>query len=112
MVMLRQDAQAQASFSWHDDRTDLKYLKPAVSDAMVTAIVQLTDGETAMRLHSFEPFKFAKAGDCVCFSGAAVHESVPRKSAPVVEVQHSRGSASARTTSSSEVAYKIAFFLD
>ena len=76
---LRQDQHANALFKWHDDLNDLKGLRPAVSEQMVTAIVQLNDGDTAMRLYDFEPHKFSQAGNCVLFNGAAVHESVPLK---------------------------------
>ena len=76
---LRQDRHANALFKWHDDLKDLKGLRPAVSEQMVTAIVQLNDGDTAMRLYDFEPHKFSQAGNCVLFNGAAVHESVPLK---------------------------------
>ena len=61
---------------------------------MVTAIVQLNDGDTAMRLYDFEPHKFSQAGNCVLFNGAAVHESVPWKDP------------------GDRVVFKVAFFLD
>ena len=72
---LRQDKHANAIFKWHDDLRDLKGLKPPVSDKMVTAIVQLSDGDTAMRLYGFEPHKYSNAGDGVLFNGAALEES-------------------------------------
>ena len=50
---LHQDQRANAVFKWHDDLRDLKGLKPPVSEKMVTAIVQLNDGDTAMRLYDF-----------------------------------------------------------
>ena len=93
---LQQDKHANALFAWHDDLQDLKGLRPAVSDKMVTAIVQLNDGETAMRLHDFQPHKFTKAGDAVLFNGAAVHESLPWKD----------------SMNSSRVVFKVAFFMD
>ena len=76
---LRQDKHANAIFKWHDDLRDLKGLKPPVSDKMVTVIVQLSDGDTAMRLYGFEPHKYSNAGDGVLFNGAAAHESLPWK---------------------------------
>ena len=91
---LRQDRHANALFKWHDDLKDLKGLRPAVSEQMVTAIVQLNDGDTAMRLYDFEPHKFSQAGNCVLFNGAAVHESVPLKDP------------------GDRVVFKVAFFLD
>ena len=91
---LRQDQHANAVFKWHDDLRDLKGLKPPVSENMITAIVQLNDGDTAMRLYDFEPHKFSQAGDCVLFNGAAVHESVPWKDP------------------GDRVVLKVAFFLD
>ena len=93
---LQQDKRANAIFAWHDDLRDLKGLRPAVSEKMVTAIIQLNDGDTAMRLYDFEPHKFSKAGDGVLFSGTAVHESVPWKD----------------TTTHSHVVFKVAFFMD
>jgi len=91
---LRQDRHANALFKWHDDLRDLKGLKPPVSENMITAIVQLNDGDTAMRLYNFEPHKFSQAGDCALFKGAAVHESVPWKDP------------------GDRVVLKVAFFLD
>ena len=38
-----------------------------ISEQMVTAIVQLNDGDTAMRLYDFEPHTFSQAGDCALF---------------------------------------------
>ena len=77
--LLRQDKHANAVFSWHDDLNDLKGLRPKVSEQMASFIVQLNDGDTAMRLYDFEPHKFSHAGDCAVFNGAAVHESLPWK---------------------------------
>ena len=91
---LLQDRHANALFKWHDDLKDLKGLRPAVSEQMVTAIVQLNDGDTAMRLYDFEPHKLSQAGNCVLFNGAAVHESVPLKDP------------------GDRVVLKVAFFLD
>ena len=61
---LRQDRHANAMFKWHDDLKDLKGLRPAVSENMVTVIVQLNDGDTAMRLYDFEPHKFSQTQSC------------------------------------------------
>ena len=81
-------------FKWHDDLKDLKGLRPAVSENMVTVIVQLNDGDTAMRLYGFEPHKYSHAGSTVLFKGAAVHESLPWKDP------------------GDRVVFKVAFFLD
>ena len=91
---LRQDRHANAMFKWHDDLKDLKGLRPAVSENMVTVIVQLNDGDTAMRLYGFEPHKYSHAGSTVLFKGAAVHESLPWKDP------------------GDRVVFKVAFFLD
>ena len=91
---LTQDKRTQAVFSYHDDLSDLAHLKPKVKEQMVSAIVQLTDGESAMRMWSFHPHKYERAGDGVLFSGAAIHETLPWKDPAGREVM------------------KVAFFLD
>ena len=72
--ILTQDESSQAVFAWHDDRRDIKG-----KAGMVTAVVQLCEGESAMRIWSFQPHKYDAPGSCAIFCGSAIHESVPWK---------------------------------
>ena len=83
---------AQAIFTWHDDRSDQK--KSRLS--MVTAVVQLSQGVSAMRVWGFEPSIYWERGACKCFLGGSVHESVPWKESEVANAAPVR---------------KVAFFL-
>ena len=77
MHLLLQDESQQASFSWHDDASDIGH----EGVHMTTVIVSLSNVPSCMRMWGFQPFLFEGAGAACAFAGAATHESVPRKSA-------------------------------
>ena len=47
-----------------------------VGPSLKHAIVQLNDGDTAMRLYDFEPHKFSQAGNCVLWCCCALERAV------------------------------------
>jgi hypothetical protein len=58
---------------------------------MTTVIVSLTHERSCMRMWGFDGYVFEGAGAACAFAGAALHESVPRRSdapagAPVFKV--------------------------
>ena len=75
MHFLLQDESQQASFSWHDDASDIGH----EGVHMTTVIVSLSDVTSCMRMWGFQPFLFEGVGAGCAFAGAATHESVPRK---------------------------------
>ena len=92
MHFLRDDAQGQASFTYHDDVGDLTTVAGVTAD-LLTAVVQVSSTRTAMRMYGFEPAVFDKMGSAKIFRGGAVHQSCPR-------------------LDRSEQAVKVVFFLD
>ena len=74
MHFLLQDDSQQASFSWHDDASDVGH----EGMHMTTVIVSLSIVPSCMRMWGFQPFLFEGEGAACAFAGAALHESVPR----------------------------------
>ena len=74
MHFLLQDDSQQASFSWHDDASDIGHK----GMHMTTVIVSLSIVPSCMRMWGFQPFLFQGVGAACAFAGAALHESVPR----------------------------------
>ena len=74
MHFLLQDDSQQASFSWHDDASDVGH----EGMHMTTVIVSLSIVPSCMRMWGFQPFLFQGLGAACAFAGAALHESVPR----------------------------------
>ena len=70
---LLQDNSEQASFSWHDDASDIGH----EGMHMTTVIVNLSAHPSCMRMWGFQPFLFQGTGAACAFAGAALHESVP-----------------------------------
>ena len=77
MHFLLQDDSQQASFSWHDDASDIGH----EGMHMTTVIVSLSKVPSCMRMWGFQPFLFEGVGAACAFAGAATHESVPHKRA-------------------------------
>jgi hypothetical protein len=75
MHFLLQDDSQQASFSWHDDASDIGH----EGMHMTTVIVSLSSVPSCMRMWGFQPFLFQGEGAACAFAGAALHESVPRR---------------------------------
>ena len=75
MHFLLQDDSQQASFSWHDDASDIGHK----GIHMTTVIVSLSIVPSCMRMWGFQPFVFEGVGAACAFAGAALHESVPRR---------------------------------
>ena len=76
MHFLMQDASEQASFTWHDDATDI-----GADSHMTTVIVSLSKELSGMRIWGFRPHLFNGMGSAAVFAGAALHESLPRHDA-------------------------------
>jgi hypothetical protein len=83
MHLLRQDVSEQASFALHSDANDLRHTIKGDLEEMTTAIVNLTDEISAMRMWGMAPAVYRGQGHSVAFPGAALHESLRRaKGAP------------------------------
>ena len=82
MHFLLQDPSQQAEFSWHDDSEDISPESgPHVhSEEMTTVIVSLSETCSGMRIWGCSPVLYDGQGSCVAFPGAALHESLPRRS--------------------------------
>ena len=53
---------------------------------MTTVIVNLSDERSCMRMWGFDAYLFEGAGAACAFDGAALHESVPRRSGAQADV--------------------------
>ena len=84
MHLLLQDVSQQASFALHSDENDLRNTIRGDLGEMTTAIVNLSEEVSAMRVWGMAPAVYRGQGHAFAFPGGALHESLRRaKGAPV-----------------------------